>query len=175
MTIVNITEKIPDSQMTVSSGAKLCVQLVRNGPFCPKARNPPLFRPPGRTRPISIHNSPFPANTATGPNARYALQRRRDYESNRHCQTCGRPGKNCHSKGDPKDPAYPRGRPVADIIDTVGEILLFYVGFGQKAGVVVVHSDDEWGRWDLQEKTAPPGGYAKATTGRLCFQKTEFF
>ena len=95
----------------------------------------------GRNPAIFIHNSPFPANTATGPNARYALQRRRDYESNRHCQTGGRPGKNCHSKGDPKNPAYPGGRPVADIIDTVGKILLFYVGFSQKTGVVVVHNN----------------------------------
>ena len=29
-----------------------------------------------------------------------------------------------------KNPPYPRGRPVADIIDTVGEILFFFVGFG---------------------------------------------
>ena len=54
----------------------------------------------------------------------------------------GRSGQDRHSEGDQKNPPYPRGRPVADIIDTVGEILLFYVGFGQKAGVVVVHSDD---------------------------------
>ena len=42
----------------------------------------------------------------------------------------GRFGQNRHSERDPKNPPYPRGRPVADIIDTVGEILLFYVGFG---------------------------------------------
>jgi len=58
----------------------------------------------------------------------------------------GRSGQDRHSEGDQKNPPYPRGRPVADIIDTVGEILLFYVGFGQTAGVVVVHSDNKESR-----------------------------
>ena len=53
-----------------------------------------------------------------------------NYESNRHRTTGGRSGQNRHSKGDQKNPTHPRGRPVADIIDTVGKILLFYVGFG---------------------------------------------
>ena len=60
--------------------------------------------------------------------------------------TIRRPGENRHSEGDPQNPANPGGRPVADIIDTVGKILLFYVGFGEEAGVVVVHRDNKESR-----------------------------
>ena len=84
------------------------------------------------------HNSHFSANTSPGNN----YKERNQYESNWHCPPGGRPGPDRHSQGNPQNPAYPRRRPVADIIDTVGEILFFYVGFGKKAGVVVVHSDD---------------------------------
>ena len=58
----------------------------------------------------------------------------------------GRSGQDRHSEGDQKNPPYPRGRPVADNIGTVGEILLFYVGFGEEAGVVVVHRDNKESR-----------------------------
>ena len=51
-------------------------------------------------------------------------------ESNRHRSPGRRSGKNRHPEGNKKNPSYQRGRPVADIIDTVGEILFFYVGFG---------------------------------------------
>jgi len=69
-----------------------------------------------------------------------------NYESNRHRTTGGRSGQNRHSKGDQKNPTHPRGRPVADIIDTVGEILLRDGRFGQTAGMGVVHSDGCEGR-----------------------------
>ncbi len=32
--------------------------------------------------------------------------------------------------------------PVTDNMDTVGEILFFFVGFGKKTGVVVVHNNE---------------------------------
>ena len=44
---------------------------------------------------------------------------RKKYESNRHRPPGGRFGQNCHSKRDPKDASYQRGRPVTYIIDTV--------------------------------------------------------
>ena len=53
----------------------------------------------------------------------------------------GRPRASRDPQGDPAHHAYPGGRPVADIIDTERKVLFWYVGFGQTAGVVVVHSD----------------------------------
>ena len=55
---------------------------------------------------------------------------RKEYESNRHCSSGGRFGQNRHTERNSPYAANPGGRPAADIIDTVGEILLFYVGFG---------------------------------------------
>ena len=51
-------------------------------------------------------------------------------ESNRNCQTDRRPWPRCHSQGDPPHHENPRGRPVADSIDTVGEIQLRHGRFG---------------------------------------------
>ena len=106
---------------------------------------------------------------------RYALQRRRKYESNRHCTPGRRPGADRDSEGDPQNTPNPRGRPVADIIDTVGEILFFYVGFGQKAGVVVVHSDDEWGVGIYKKKRHRPVGAQERPPGGFVFKKAEAF
>ena len=53
----------------------------------------------------------------------------------------GRFGQGRDPKRDPKNHADPGRRPVADIIDTERKVLFWYVGFGQTAGVVVVHSD----------------------------------
>ena len=98
-----------------------------------------------------------------------------NYESNRHRTTGGRSGQNRHSKGDQKNPTHPRGRPVADIIDTVGEILLFYVGFGEEAGVVGVHRNDEWSRWFYKKKQHRPVGTQERLPGGFVFKKAEAF
>ena len=58
---------------------------------------------------------------------------------------------NCDSEGDPLDAADPREYPVADSIDTVGNILLFYVGFVQTAEVAGedIGTTNEAERWEL--------------------------
>ena len=45
------------------------------------------------------------------------------YESNRNRTPNRRPGAGGDPQGDPPHHAYPRGRPVADDIGTVGEVL----------------------------------------------------
>ena len=63
-------------------------------------------------------------------------------ESNRNCQTDRRPWPRCHSQGDPPHHENPRGRPVADSIDTVGEILLCNGRSGETEWVELVHNDE---------------------------------
>ena len=54
----------------------------------------------------------------------------------------GRPRADCDSQRNSQNPPHPRGRPVADDMDTVGAVLFCDVGFSQKERVVVVHSDN---------------------------------
>ena len=77
------------------------------------------------------HNFHFPAK-----NRRDNLSNWRNfiYESNRNCAPHRRPRPRRYSQGNPKNHAYPRGRPVTDNIGTVGKILLRYVGSVKKMG-----------------------------------------
>lgn len=70
--------------------------------------------------------------------------RRNCYESNRNRAPDRRPRPRGHPQGDPPHHAYPRGRPVTDDIDAVGEILLCYAGFVKKmgAGLYIVTEDE---------------------------------
>ena len=68
-----------------------------------------------------------------------------EYEGNRNRAPDRRPRPRGHPQGDPPHHAYPRGRPVADSIDTVGSILLCNGQFGQTEWVEVVHSDEKTG------------------------------
>lgn len=47
-----------------------------------------------------------------------------------------------HPQGDPQDDAHPRGRPVTDIIVTVGAVLRRDAGSGKTGRVVIVHPDE---------------------------------
>ena len=49
---------------------------------------------------------------------------RKNNESNRHCSPGGRFGENCHPKGNQKNPPHPRGRPLANIIDSEAAVCL---------------------------------------------------
>ena len=64
------------------------------------------------------------------------------YESYRHRPADRRSGPRGHPQGDTKDHAYPRGRPVADSIDTVGEVLFCDGRFSQTERVELVHNDE---------------------------------
>ena len=66
------------------------------------------------------------------------------YESNRNRAADRRPWPGSHSQGDPPHHAYPRGRPVADDIDTVGTILLRNAGSVKKmdAGLYIVTENE---------------------------------
>ena len=68
-----------------------------------------------------------------------------EYEGNRIRAPDRRPRPRGNPQGDPPHHAYPRGRPVADDVDTVGTILLRHVRFVQTTGVGVVHSDENAG------------------------------
>ena len=59
----------------------------------------------------------------------------------KYIDTRGRPRAHRDPQGDPPHHAHPRGRPVADDIDTVAGILLCDAGFDQKNGAAVVHID----------------------------------
>lgn len=61
-------------------------------------------------------------------------------ESNRNCQTDRRPWPRCHSQGDPPHHENPRGRPVTDNMDMVGDVLLWNAGSGKKnrSGLYIV-------------------------------------
>mgnify|MGYP006965220172 CR=1 FL=1 len=142
----SVVEKVHAGQTSL-----LAVCDIPAIPHCPPAHGGMYFSSvtqkfPDRFRFLAHTYFPFSCKYFYRSKQRFALQRRKEYESNRHCTPGGRPGENRHSEGDPQNPANPGGRPVADIIDTVGEILLFYVGFGQEAGVVVVHRDNEQGQ-----------------------------
>ena len=65
------------------------------------------------------------------------------YESYRNSQKNRRPRQSRHPERDQKNPAHPRGRPVADNIEELAKILLRYVGFSQKDGLGLVHIDGE--------------------------------
>lgn len=64
------------------------------------------------------------------------------YESNRDSQAHRRSGQSRYPQGDTTHNAYPRGRAVADIIDTVGKVLLCNGRSGETERVEVVHSDE---------------------------------
>ena len=59
-------------------------------------------------------------------------KRRKIYESYWHCPSGGRSGKNCHSKGDQKNPENSGRRSVTDNIERMGSFLLCNAGFLQK-------------------------------------------
>ena len=65
-----------------------------------------------------------------------------NYESYRHRPPDRRPRPGRHPQGDPPHPPHPRGRPAADSIDTVGNLLLRNGRFSQTEWVEVVHNDE---------------------------------
>ena len=67
--------------------------------------------------------------------------RRNCYESNRNRAPDRRSRPRCYSEGDQKNAKNSRGRPVADDIGTVGEILFCGKQFSQKKWVELVHND----------------------------------
>ena len=87
------------------------------------------------------HNFHFPAK-----NRRDNLSNWRNfiYESNRNCAPHRRPRPRRYSQGNPKNHAYPRGRPVTDDIVTVGKILLRHAGSVKKmgSGLYIVTEDE---------------------------------
>ena len=75
--------------------------------------------------------------------AKKEKQGRSGYESYRNRSQDRRPRARCHPQGNQKNPAYPRGRPVTDNIDTVAEFLRKYRQVCWKAGIGLVHIDGE--------------------------------
>ena len=68
-----------------------------------------------------------------------------------------------YSKGNPPHPAYPRGRPVTDNIDTVAENRHFLIQHRQKVKAYIVQVDE--GAFDIIEKTPTDGIYPQ----RVCY------
>lgn len=95
------------------------------------------------------HNFHFPAK-----NRRDNLSNWRNfiYESNRNCAPHRRPRSRRYSQGNPKNHAYPRGRPVTDDIVTVGEILLRHAGSVKKMGTgLYIVTEDEGATTSIRE------------------------
>lgn len=87
------------------------------------------------------HNFHFPAKNRCDNLSNW---RNFIYESNRNCAPHRRPRPRRYSQGNPKNHAYPRGRPVTDNIGTVGKILLRYVGSVKKMGTgLYIVTEDE--------------------------------
>lgn len=76
-----------------------------------------------------------------------------EYEGNRNRAPDRRPRPRGHSQGDPPHHAYPRGRPVADDIGTVGEIQLRHAGSVKKMGDgLYIVTEDRWPTVGIREE-----------------------
>ena len=76
-----------------------------------------------------------------------------NYESYRHRPPDRRPRPGRHPQGDPPHPPHPRGRPVADNIGTVGEILLCHAGSVKKMGTgLYIVTEDRWPTVGIREE-----------------------
>ena len=84
-----------------------------------------------------LHNLPHTANNS---HVVFNRQGRFRYESNRNRSPQCRPWTGRYPQGNPPHPPYPRGRPVADSIDTVGAVLCRNGRFGQTKWVELVHN-----------------------------------